>query len=88
MADDPAAQQTLQSWLKGREHIRAVVESRNTAAEAVLNGLLEENAYRLVRRRAVLADFRMLADYTAARRAGDAGYAEAFVRLAQRWEKE
>ena len=88
VSDRPEAQKTLADWLHGREHIRAVVEARNTAAEALLNGLLEETAYRLVRSRAVLADFRLLQNHIAARRQNDAGYARAFCELAARWMQQ
>ena len=84
-ADTKAAQSLLRQYLEGSGHIRTIVESRNTAAEAVLNGLLEPEAYRLIRRRALTADYRQLESYIQARRQYDAGYAQALGTLAAQW---
>lgn len=79
------AEAALERYLHGREQIGIVLEARNTAAEAVLHGLLEENAYRLVRRRAFLHDKQRLQSFIAARQQSDPAYVQAFCRLTAQW---
>ena len=84
-ADTEAAQSLLRQYLEGSGHIRTVIESRNAAAEAVLNGLLEPEAYRLIRRRAFTADYLRLENYIQARCRYDPSYAQALSTLAAQW---
>lgn len=85
-ADHPEVQRLLQRYRIGSSHMESLVEIRNTAAEALLHGLLEENAYRLIRRRAFLHDYAGLEGFILARQKNDGEYARAFCRLVQRWQ--
>lgn len=64
----------------------AIVSTRETAAKALLHGLLDETTYCLVRRHAILHDCRRSQPYIAAMRQNDPGYAEGFCNLADKWE--
>ncbi len=83
---DPSAQNLLDAYLQGSRHLESLVEIRNTAAEALLNGLLEENAYQLVRRRAFLHDYARIRNFILAKQEHDTDYAQAFCELVRQWD--
>lgn len=82
-----AASVLLQKYLYGKEQLATIVEARNTAAEALLHGLLEEQAYRLMRRRAFTNDYRRLHDFLLSRQKTDPTYGQAFCQLITRWNE-
>ena len=85
VSQNPAAQNLLDAYMQGIRRFETIIEARNTAAEALLHGLLEENAYRLVRRRAFLHDYARIQNFIRAKQKHDAGYAQAFCELVRRW---